>query len=104
MVILNVPELPAATVMAFAAVRVPDIISVALLLPLESPSVIMPVPREVALVDWLTVPDLIVIPPLHPVLFPVMLNVPDPLLMIPPVPETAPVERVVFPEPPIVRT
>ena len=102
--ILSVPELPAATVMAFAAVRVPDIMSVALLLPLESPSVILPVPREVALVDWLTVPDLIVIPPLHPVLVPVMLNVPSPLLMIPPVPETAPVERVVFPEPPIVRT
>ena len=103
-VILRFPELPAATVMGFATVRADAIMSVALLLPLESPSVILPVPREAALVAWLTVPDLIVIPPLHPVLFPVMLNVPSPLLMIPPVPETTPVDRVVFPEPPIVRT
>lgn len=102
-VILSVPELPAATVMAFVTVSPVVLMSVALLLPAESPSVIMPVPREAALVPWLTVPDLIVIPPLHPVLVPVMLNVPSPLLMIPPDPETTPVERVVFPEPPIVR-
>jgi hypothetical protein len=57
MVILSVPELPAATVMGFATVRDDAIKSVALLLPLESPSVILPVPREAALVPWLTVPD-----------------------------------------------
>ncbi len=62
-VILSVPELPAATVMGFATARADAIMSVALLLPLESPSVIMPVPREDALVAWLTVPALIVMPP-----------------------------------------
>jgi len=50
MVILSVPELPAATVMGFANVRADALMSVALLLPVESPSVIVPVPREAALV------------------------------------------------------
>ena len=58
-------------------------------------------PKALALVVPLTVPALIVNPPVN-VLAPESVRVPAPVLIRPPTPEITPVNKVVFPAPAIV--
>src|SRR6266404_3266193 len=76
---VRVPELPEATVIRLANVRVSPS-SVALALPLVSPNVTVPEPSAFAFVVALTVPALIVTPPLN-VLLLLRVSVPAPVFV-----------------------
>ena len=97
-VMVATPVLVEATEIGLANVPPKSLLNVALALPLESPMVIVPVPKALALVVPETMPDLMITPPSKE-LFPESTNVPAPSLVIDPVLLMIPVPMVKVPVP-----